>query len=122
MAGVKTGRGAGQGRHWVKSTTWETLLDGDRRVCAACGTAVRSYRYRFHPPESPSFERCIGLAWCSGCRVYSGSMVHVSRGQVLVDALASLPWDRRERVERSETKLVGYLDEWLGSEEAPPAP
>ncbi|WP_159037400.1 MULTISPECIES: hypothetical protein [Streptomyces] len=49
-------------------------------------------------------------------------MVHVSRGQVLVDALASLPWDRRERVERSETKLVGYLDEWLGSEEAPPAP
>ncbi|MFD6276810.1 hypothetical protein ACFWFI_14730 [Streptomyces sp. NPDC060209] len=106
----------------MKSTTWETVPDGNRRVCAACGTAVRSYRYRFYPPESASFERCVGLAWCSGCRVYSGSMVHVPRVQVLDDALASLPWDRRERVERSEAKLVGYLDERLRSEEAPSAP
>lgn len=60
-------------------------------MCAACGTPVRSYQYRFYPPESTLFERCIGLAWCSGCRIYWGSMVHVSREQVLVDALVSLP-------------------------------
>ncbi|MFH9612654.1 hypothetical protein ACH4MM_02600 [Streptomyces pratensis] len=112
---MKAGR---EPRRWTRSTTWETVPDGDRRVCAACGTAVRSYRYRFHPPESPSFERCVGLAWCSGCRVYSGAMVHVPRDQVLVDALASLPWDRRERIGRSETKLVGCLDEWMRNEGA----
>lgn len=56
------------------------------------------------------FERCIGLAWCSDCRIYSGSMVHVPRKRVLVDALASLPREQRERVERSETRLVEFLD------------
>ncbi|GLW54472.1 hypothetical protein Kpho01_24830 [Kitasatospora phosalacinea] len=56
------------------------------------------------------FERCIGLAWCSGCRIYSGSMVHVPRKRVLVDALASLPHDQQERLKRSETGLIDYLD------------
>jgi hypothetical protein len=56
------------------------------------------------------FERCIGFAWCSGCKVYSGSMVHVPRKRVLVDALASLPRDQREHLERSETRLIEYLD------------
>nr|PPQ56599.1 hypothetical protein C5F59_07950 [Streptomyces sp. QL37] len=97
----------------MKSVTWETAMDGDRRVCTACGTSVRTYRYRFHPPGSPMFERCVGLAWCSGCRVYSGAMVRVPRDQVLVDALASLPRERRESLERSERRLVGHLDEWL---------
>jgi hypothetical protein len=59
------------------------------------------------------FERCIGFAWCSGCRVFSGSMVHVPRKHVLVDALASLPRDERERLERSETGLIEYLDRQL---------
>ncbi|MFF9688365.1 DUF6083 domain-containing protein [Streptomyces sp. NPDC014623] len=120
---VKRRRGApGHGRRWMKSTTWETVPDGGRRVCAACGTAVRSYRYRFHPPESPMFERCIGLAWCNGCGVYSGSMVYVPRDQVLVDALAQLPPDERERLGRSETRLIGYLDERAGDETWPSGP
>ena len=56
------------------------------------------------------FERCIGLAWCSGCRIYTGSMVYVPREEILVDVLAGLPAERRERLRRSERKLVGYLD------------
>ncbi|WP_285565462.1 hypothetical protein [Streptomyces sp. RTGN2] len=37
-------------------------------------------------------------------------MVHVPRTHVLVDALASLPTDERDRLRRSEAKLVAYLD------------
>ncbi|WP_327733126.1 hypothetical protein OG749_03910 [Streptomyces nojiriensis] len=89
------------------------MPDGDRRVCAACGTPVRSYQYRFYPPESALFERCIGFAWCSGCRIYSGNMVHVPRKRVLVDALAPLPREQRERIARSETRLIEFLDRRL---------
>ena len=56
------------------------------------------------------FERCIGFAWCSGCRIYSGNMVYVHRKGVLVDALASLPSEQRERLLRSEPKLIDFLD------------
>ncbi|MDH6706644.1 hypothetical protein P3T27_003371 [Kitasatospora sp. MAA19] len=56
------------------------------------------------------FERCIGFSWCSGCRIYSGNMVHIPRKRVLVDALASLPQEQRERLLRSETRLVEFLD------------
>ncbi len=56
------------------------------------------------------FERCIGLAWCSSCRVYSGNMVCVPRQQVLVDLLASLPPQQRERLLRSETRVIEFLD------------
>ncbi|KOG47248.1 hypothetical protein ADK75_24665 [Streptomyces virginiae] len=56
------------------------------------------------------FERCIGLAWCSTCRIYSGNMVYVPRKRVLVDLLASLPPEQRERVLRSETRLIEFLD------------
>ncbi|MFC9734130.1 hypothetical protein ACFWEO_07910 [Streptomyces roseolus] len=87
-----------------------TVGDGERRICAACGTDVRSYQFRVHPPESSVFERCVGLAWCSGCRVYCGAMVHVPRTRVLVDALASLPEDEAARLRRSEVKLVEYLE------------
>ncbi|MFV2121618.1 hypothetical protein ACE14D_25550 [Streptomyces sp. Act-28] len=37
-------------------------------------------------------------------------MVHVPRQRVLVDALASLPHDQRERLKRSETGLIEHLD------------
>ena len=94
----------------MKVSTWVTVSDGDQRVCTACGTTVRSYRFRLHPPESSMFERCVGLAWCSGCRVYTGAVVHVPRVRVLVDALASLPEGRRERLLRSEAALIDYLD------------
>ncbi|MFB7254467.1 hypothetical protein [Streptomyces nojiriensis] len=89
------------------------MPDGDRRVCAACGTPVRSYQYRFYLPESTLFERCIGLAWCSGCRIYTGNMVYIPRKRVLVDALASLPREERERIARSETRLIEFLDRRL---------
>lgn len=56
------------------------------------------------------FERCVGLAWCVGCRIYRGSMVHVPRERVLDDPLASLPVERRERLVRSETKLIEFLE------------
>ncbi|MFF4554471.1 hypothetical protein [Streptomyces sp. NPDC001422] len=48
-------------------------------------------------------------------------MVHVPRKRVLMDALASLPEDERERVERSETRLVEFLARRARSEAAPPA-
>jgi len=63
------------------------------------------------------FERCVGFAWCSTCRIYSGNMVHIPRKRVLVDALASLPPEQRERLVRSETGLVEFLDHWLRGDE-----
>jgi hypothetical protein len=86
------------------------VLDGDRRSCAACGTLVRSYQLRFHPPESSLFERCIGASWCSGCRLYCTALVHVPRATTLVDELASLPEDQRDRLLRKEAALIAYLD------------
>lgn len=56
------------------------------------------------------FERCVGLAWCSGCRIYSGNMVHVPQKRVLIDALASLPREHRNRLARKESELVEFLD------------
>lgn len=55
-------------------------------------------------------ERCIRLAWCSTCLIYSGDMVYVSRKRVLVDLLESLPPEQRERLLRSETRLIEFLD------------
>lgn len=72
-----------------------------------------SYQYRFYPPESSMFERCVGFAWCSACRIYSGNMVHIPRKRVLVDALVSLPAERRERLLHSETRMIEFLDRWF---------
>jgi hypothetical protein len=71
---------------------------------------VYSYRYRVYPPSDSLFERCVGLAWCATCREYSGAMVSVPRGEHLVDLLAGLPELERERLARSEVKLLDYLD------------
>ncbi|MFG1808391.1 hypothetical protein [Streptomyces sp. NPDC049040] len=64
------------------------------------------------------FEHCVGLAWCPCCRIYCGAMVHVPRQQVLVDALALLPPERREYVGASERRLIEFLDRQAGP---PPA-
>ncbi|MFE1907664.1 hypothetical protein ACFW96_28910 [Streptomyces gardneri] len=37
-------------------------------------------------------------------------MVYVPRERVLVDLLASLPPEQRERLLRSETRLIEFLD------------
>ncbi|MDX3128275.1 hypothetical protein PV367_00250 [Streptomyces europaeiscabiei] len=37
-------------------------------------------------------------------------MVHVPRTQVIVDPLASLPDDERERLVRSEVRLIKFLE------------
>ncbi|MFI1093719.1 hypothetical protein [Streptomyces sp. NPDC020917] len=47
-------------------------------------------------------------------------MVHVPRRRVLVDALASLPREQRERLRRNESRLIEYLDRRFGDGEAPP--
>ncbi|TQM69776.1 hypothetical protein FHX41_3486 [Actinomadura hallensis] len=96
-------------QRWRKVSTWETVQVEDRRMCASCRTVVRSYTYRFHPADSPFYERCVWLSWCSGCRVYTGAMVNVPRDQVLPDALASLRPEERERLKASEIRLVEYL-------------
>ncbi|MGW5349135.1 hypothetical protein ACWERV_01265 [Streptomyces sp. NPDC004031] len=75
-----------------------------------CGEPLRTYRYRLHPPGSPAFERCAGLAWCSSCRTYRADVVHVPRAEALHDALAPLPADERDRLLRKETALVHHLD------------
>lgn len=56
------------------------------------------------------FERCVGLAWCSGCRVYSAAMVHVPRTRVLIDALEPLSVRVSARLRRSEASMVDYPD------------
>ncbi|GLZ14255.1 hypothetical protein Acsp04_44900 [Actinomadura sp. NBRC 104425] len=71
---------------------------------------MRSYTYRIYPADSPHYERCIGLSWCPGCRVYTGAMVHVPRDRALPDALAALPPEHRERLLNSESRLIDYLD------------
>jgi len=71
---------------------------------------IFSYSYRYYEPQSSMYERCVGLSWCSSCRSYTGAMVYVPRERVLWDALADLPDDERERLSRSEVKLLDYLD------------
>ncbi|MFI9721945.1 hypothetical protein ACIHFE_20165 [Streptomyces sp. NPDC052396] len=88
-----------------------SVPSGEERVCAACAAPVRRYLYRFHPPGSDLFERCVGLAWCSGCRIYSASMVHIPRRRRLVDVLSELAPEQREHLRRSEARLVEYLDQ-----------
>ncbi|WMX48551.1 hypothetical protein [Streptomyces roseicoloratus] len=94
---------------WLKGPLQSTL-DGARRACADCGTTIRAYRYRQHPPESRSYERCIGFAWCSACRVFAANTVYVPRERALVDRLAGLPAGRREALLRKEADLVAHLD------------
>jgi hypothetical protein len=52
----------------------------------------------------------FGLAWCSTCCAYAGAMVFVPRREHLLDLLADLPASERERLMRSDVKLLDYLD------------
>ncbi|MFS8103164.1 hypothetical protein LFM09_39155 [Lentzea alba] len=79
---------------------------------ATCGGTIRRYlrRYRFHPPESRSYERTFQLLWCSDCRTYATQTVHVPRATVLPNPLADLAVEVRETLERKELALVKHLD------------
>jgi hypothetical protein len=74
------------------------------------GARYYYYAYRHYPPQSPSYERCISLTWCSTCRTYAGTMVFIACDRVLVDALAGMPRLEREAVYRSEVRLLDHLD------------
>lgn len=67
------------------------------------------------------YERCVGYAWCPGCRVFTGNMVHVPRRKVLVDELAHLPVAQRNQLKHNEEKLIDYLDR-RASSSGPPGP
>jgi len=107
----------GTGKRWPVGTgkrwTWSKVSAvhaPDGRGSVACDGPVYAYTYRLYPPSDPSFERCVSLRWCSTCREFSGAMVFVPRGEELPDALAGLPGPERERLERSEVKLLDHLD------------
>lgn len=100
--GNRSGRWA-----WSKVGTVHTAGDGES---ASCTGEVYSYAYRCYPPSDSSYERCIGLAWCSTCREYTGGVVHVARDESLPDALVDLPTAEREQLARSEVRLLDYLD------------
>lgn len=106
---MRTRRPAPDGDRWIRGPL-AGVDDGERRVCADCRTPVRSYAYRYHPPSSDLFERCVAFAWCPRCRFYTGNMAHIPRRRVLVDALADLPPRRREALLGDEPGLVAYLD------------
>jgi hypothetical protein len=77
---------------------------------SSCTGEIFSYSYRYHPPQSSSYERCVGLSWCSVCRSYTGAMVYIPRDRALWDALADLPDDERGRLYGGEVRLLDYLD------------
>lgn len=92
---------------WSKVSTIHRAGEGD---VVACDGAIYSYTFRLYAPSDNSYERCVGLAWCSMCREYAGAMVFVPRGRHLPDLLADLSIGERERLARSEVKLLDYLD------------
>src|SRR5438552_662832 len=79
-------------------------------VRTSCTGQIYHYTYRLYAPEDSSYERCLGMSWCSMCREYSANVVFASRDTVLWDALADLPAGERERLGRSSEKLREYLD------------
>jgi hypothetical protein len=112
----------GRGTEWV--WTKASVIhppDASKRVRRQCRGALYSYVYRYYPPDSPSYERCIGLAWCSTCRTYTGNMVFVPRDEVLLDALAGLASHERDTLSRSEVRLLDHLDRLVRRGTWPPA-
>jgi hypothetical protein len=78
-----------------------------------CDGPIHSYVYRYYPAESPNHERCIGLAWCSVCRDYIGTMVRVPRAAQLDDPLAALGPDERGDLHGNERRLIDRLDRMI---------
>lgn len=93
-----------------RDTRWTWSRVGVIHGTSSCNGEIRSYQYRYYPPSDSSYERCVGLAWCSICRECSSAMVYVPRAERLPDLLAGLPAPERERLGRSDVKLLDYLD------------
>src|SRR5690242_2917697 len=47
---------------WSKVSTIHTNRPAHGNVCDG---EIRSYRFRYYAPSDSSYERCIGLTWCS---------------------------------------------------------
>lgn len=77
---------------------------------SSCTGRVYHYAYRIHGQEGSSYERCIGISWCSTCREHTAGLIFVPRDRDLWDALADLPPDRRETLYRSSKRLRDHLD------------
>ena len=92
---------------WTKVSSIHRAGARDADMCAG---PVYSYCYRLYQPWDRSYERCVGLAWCTSCREYTGAMVFVPREEHLPDPLAELSAPERERLARSEVKLLDHLD------------
>jgi hypothetical protein len=92
---------------WSKVSTIHGVRD---EGAVACRGEIYSYSYRWYAPSDSLYERCVGLAWCSSCREYSGSMVFVPRHERLPDLPADLPTAERRTLIRNEVRLLDYLD------------
>jgi hypothetical protein len=91
--------------------TWTKVSELHRADGAPpCGGSIHTYVYRHYPAESTSHERCIGLAWCSTCRDYSGNMVYVPRAEKLENPLAALGPDEQRDLHANERRLIDRLD------------
>ncbi|CAM5572754.1 hypothetical protein SRIMM317S_02282 [Streptomyces rimosus subsp. rimosus] len=69
-------------------------------------------------PDSPArisrYERCVGLTWCTHCRVYSAALIHVPHTTHLDDE--SMPPARPGQDERpgaSEVQVLDHVDRLL---------
>ena len=111
--------GNGPGWQWTKVSTIHPRTSANRSA-EQCGGDIYSYTYRHYRSESTRYHRCIGLSWCSRCRHYTGTMVGVPPDRVLVDALADLPPRERERLYRSELRLLDHLDRFVRRGTWPP--
>jgi hypothetical protein len=102
---------------WTKVSELHRAGDGP-----ACDGPVQSYVYRHYPPESAGRERCIGLTWCSACRDYTGTMVHVPRTEELDNPFAALGLDEQRAAHVNERRLIDRLDRMIRRGEWTPGP
>src|SRR5262249_27081949 len=114
VSGVWPWQTSGHGREGSEVALGEGVGDSSTRTWRCTDVLVYrrdfSYCYRYHEPASTMYERCVGLSWCWVCRCYNGAMVYIPRGRPLWDALAEVPDRERERLSRSEVKLLDHLD------------
>jgi hypothetical protein len=105
-------------RKWTWTKVSELHPADDERTCDG---PLYSYVYRHYPAGSASYERCIGLAWCSICRDYTGAMVRVPRTEALDNPFAGLSLDEQRDLHMNERRLIDRLDRMIRRGEWTPA-